>query len=74
MMKSRPALLKPTWLHWAVLALLSVSVAINYVDRGNLSVALSSIEKDIHLTKDQLGILGMTFFVSYSFLQMSRGN
>ena len=65
--------MKPTWLHWAVLALLSLSVAINYVDRGNLSVALSSIERDIHLTQDQLGILGMAFFVSYSFVQILAG-
>jgi MFS family permease len=64
---------KPTWLHWAVLAMLSLSVAINYVDRGNLSVALSSIEKDIHLGKDQLGLLGMAFFVSYSMLQIFAG-
>src|SRR5580693_3429127 len=65
--------LKPTWLHWTILALLSLSVGINYVDRGNLSVALSSIEKDIHLGQDQLGVLGMAFFVSYSFLQMFAG-
>ena len=48
----KPAELRPSWLHWAVLALLSISVAINYVDRGNLSVALSNIEKDIQLGKD----------------------
>lgn len=60
-------------LHWVVLALLSVSVAINYVDRGNLSVALSSIEKEIHLGQDQLGVLGTAFFVSYSFLQIFAG-
>lgn len=65
--------LKPTWLHWIVLALLSLSVAINYVDRGNLSVALSNIEKDIHLNQDQLGVLGMAFFVSYSFVQIFAG-
>jgi ACS family D-galactonate transporter-like MFS transporter len=64
---------KPSWLHWVILALLSISVAINYVDRGNLSVALSSIEKDIHLSQDQLGILGMAFFVSYSFVQILAG-
>ena len=55
------------------LVLLAISFLINYVDRGNLSVALSSIEKDIHLGKDQLGVLGMAFFVSYSFLQIFAG-
>ena len=64
---------RPTWLHWVVLFLLAISVAINYVDRGNLSVALSSIEKEIHLGKDELGILGMAFFVSYSVLQIFAG-
>jgi MFS family permease len=65
--------LRPSALHWTVLVLLSLSVAVNYIDRGNLSVALSSIEKDIHLGQDQLGILGMAFFVSYSFLQLFAG-
>jgi MFS family permease len=64
---------RPTALHWSILALLSLSVGINYIDRGNLSVALSSIEHDIHLGKDQLGLLGMAFFVSYSFLQIFAG-
>lgn len=64
---------RPTWLHWSILFLLAVSVAINYIDRGNLSVALSSIEREIHLGKDQLGVLGMAFFVSYSVLQIFAG-
>ena len=66
--------IRPGWLHWVILALLSTSVAINYVDRGNLSVALSSIEQEIHLGQDQLGVLGMAFFVSYSFRRSSPAN
>jgi MFS family permease len=65
--------LKPTWLHWLVLALLSISVGINYIDRGNLSVALTSLEREIHLDQHDLGTLGMAFFISYSFLQIFAG-
>jgi MFS family permease len=71
--KHRPTAYTIRPLHWAILLLLSLSVGINYVDRGNLAVALSSIEREIHLGQDQLGILGMAFFVSYSFAQIFAG-
>ncbi len=64
---------RPTSLQWFALALLTISVGINYLDRGNLSVALSSIEREVHLTKDQLGLLGTAFFVTYAFLQIVAG-
>jgi len=70
-MDSQP--LKPSRFHWFALWLLVISVGINYLDRGNLSVALSSIERDIHLNKDQLGQLGTAFFVTYSLLQIVAG-
>lgn len=65
--------LKPSQLHWIALILLVISVGINYLDRGNLSVALSNIERDIHLNRDQLGLLGTAFFVTYSLLQIVAG-
>ena len=69
-MDSQP--FKPSRFHWFALWLLVISVGINYLDRGNLSVALSSIERDIHLNQDQLGQLGTAFFVSYSLLPDCR--
>jgi ACS family D-galactonate transporter-like MFS transporter len=64
---------RPTPLHWFALVLLTISVGINYLDRGNLSVALSSIEREIHLDQRHLGLLGTAFFVTYSLLQLVAG-
>jgi MFS transporter, ACS family, D-galactonate transporter len=67
------ASLKPSRLHWFALVLLTVSVAINYLDRGNLSVALSHIQRDIHLDQERLGRLSMAFFLTYSLFQIAAG-
>ena len=64
---------KPSRLIWFALVLLVVSIGINYLDRGNLSVALRNIEGEFHLNKDQLGLLGTAFFVSYALLQIGAG-
>jgi MFS family permease len=70
-MASKP--LKPTNFQWFALILLTISVGINYLDRGNLSVALSHIQRDVHLNQDQLGLLGTAFFLSYSLFQLVAG-
>ena len=70
-MASKP--LKPSNFHWFALILLTVSVGINYLDRGNLSVALSHIQRDIHLDEHRLGLLGTAFFLSYSAFQLVAG-
>jgi MFS family permease len=70
-MASKP--LKPTSFHWFALGLLVVSVGINYLDRGNLSVALSHIQRDVHLDEHRLGLIGCAFFVTYSFFQIAAG-
>jgi MFS family permease len=70
-MASKP--LKPTNFQWFALILLTISVGINYLDRGNLSVALSHIQRDVHLNQDQLGLLGTAFFLSYSIFQLVAG-
>lgn len=43
-----------------------VSVCINYIDRGNLSVAKSAISKELNLGPEQMGRLLSAFFVTYS--------
>jgi MFS family permease len=56
-----------------VLALLVLSVCINYVDRGNLGVAAKSIELDLHFPQQDLGILLGGFFWTYSLFQIAAG-
>jgi MFS transporter, ACS family, D-galactonate transporter len=61
---------KPSRLHWLALALLVVSVAINYADRGNLGVAASQIESDLHLDPERIGVLSTGFFWTYALFQI----
>jgi MFS transporter, ACS family, D-galactonate transporter len=64
---------KPRILHWTALALLVVSICINYADRGNLGVAARSIQKELHLSADQLGILLSAFSITYAVSQLLAG-
>jgi len=59
--------------HWLVLALLVVSVAINYVDRGNLSVAGRDLAAELRLPPDRLGLLFSAFFWTYALFQIAAG-
>jgi ACS family D-galactonate transporter-like MFS transporter len=55
-----------------VIALLALSALINYVDRGNLSIAAPLLKGELGLTFSQLGILLSSFFWTYSlFLPVS---
>jgi ACS family D-galactonate transporter-like MFS transporter len=56
-----------------VLVLLALSVFINYVDRGNLSIAAPMLKDELHLTASQLGILLSAFFWTYACLQPFSG-
>ncbi|HEY7618083.1 MAG TPA: MFS transporter, partial [Terriglobales bacterium] len=57
---------------WRVLILLAFSLFINYVDRGNLSIAAPLLKQEFHLSASQLGILFSAFFWTYaSFLVVS---
>lgn len=55
---------------WRVLGLLVVSSFICLVDRTNLSVAATDIQRDLSLTPYQLGWLLSAFFASYASLQL----
>jgi MFS family permease len=57
----------------ALLILLTASVAINYVDRGALSVAAPLILRDLNLSTAQMGLLFSAFFWSYSTFQLLAG-
>jgi MFS transporter, ACS family, D-galactonate transporter len=58
---------------WLVLALLVVSVAINYIDRGNLSVAGRDLAAELRLPPDRLGLLFSAFFWTYALFQIAAG-
>jgi ACS family D-galactonate transporter-like MFS transporter len=57
----------------AVLVLLGVSVFINYIDRGNLSIAAPMLKDELQISPTQLGILLSAFFWTYACLQPITG-
>ena len=58
---------------WSVLALLVVSIFINFIDRSNLSVAVTDIEKELSLDDRQAGLLLSSFFWTYALFQIAAG-
>ncbi|PPK85029.1 ACS family D-galactonate transporter-like MFS transporter [Neolewinella xylanilytica] len=56
-----------------ILALIFVTVVINYMDRSNISVAAAAISEDLNLTKVQLGLIFSAFGLTYSLLQIPGG-
>jgi ACS family D-galactonate transporter-like MFS transporter len=54
---------------WILLVLLIASIFINYIDRGNLSIAAPILQKELLLSPLQVGSLLSGFFWTYSLLQ-----
>jgi ACS family D-galactonate transporter-like MFS transporter len=55
------------------LVLIFLSVFINYVDRGNLSIAAPLLKDELGLSASQLGILLSSFFWTYACAQILSG-
>ena len=58
---------------WRLLALLTVSVVINYIDRGSLSIAAPLLKDELGLTPSQIGILLSSFFWTYAAFMLISG-
>ena len=56
-----------------LLALLAIAVFLNFVDRGNLSIAAPLLKDELRLSPSQLGILLSSFFWTYTFCQIPAG-
>jgi len=55
------------------LALLAVSVFINYIDRGNLAIAAPFLQEELALSPSRLGLLLSAFFWTYACSQLLSG-
>jgi MFS family permease len=55
------------------LTLLAVCILINYVDRGNLSIAAPLLKDELGISASQLGVLLSGFFWTYTALQFVSG-
>ena len=57
---------------WRLLALLFVLSFLNYIDRANLSVGATDIQRDLHISSYQLGLLLSALFWTYAVLQLAN--
>jgi ACS family D-galactonate transporter-like MFS transporter len=57
----------------AGVGLLVISVLINYVDRGDLSIASSMIQDELHISPAQIGLLASAFSWTYAACQIPSG-
>jgi len=53
--------------------LVSAAIAISYLDRQTLPVAVSAIAKEIPLTNQQFSALQSTFLFAYAFMYAGGG-
>ncbi len=58
---------------WLLLFLLVVSILVNYIDRGALSVAVPDMEMEFSLTPSHKGMLLSAFFWTYALMQIPAG-
>ncbi|WP_250517782.1 MFS transporter [Caballeronia sp. INDeC2] len=58
---------------WVVVALCFLAIAINYIDRANLAVAGTEIQRELHIGPAEMGLLLSGFFWTYAFMQMPAG-
>lgn len=64
---------KSTRVRFGILALIFVSVVINYMDRSNISIAAPLLSHELHLTPEQMGLVFSAFGWAYAFLQIPGG-
>jgi MFS family permease len=55
------------------LVLLAICAVINYIDRGNLSIAAPLLKDELGISASQLGILLSAFFWTYTAMQFVSG-
>lgn len=58
---------------WVVLSLIFSGIVINYIDRGNLSIAAPSMMRDFHISPATMGVLLSAFFWTYGLFQIPAG-
>lgn len=60
-------------LRWSVAIILSAAIAISYLDRQSLSVAVAAIQRDIPLTNIEFSQLQAAFLLAYAFMYAAGG-
>jgi ACS family hexuronate transporter-like MFS transporter len=60
-------------LRWRIAILVSAAIAISYLDRQTLPVAIKAIERDIPVTNQQFSLLQTAFLITYAFMYAAGG-
>ncbi len=60
-------------LRWRIAVLVSAAIAISYLDRQTLPVAIHAIQKDIPLSNQQFSYLQSSFLLAYAFMYAAGG-
>ena len=63
----------PTKVRWKIFLMMLFLIAINYIDRASLSVAMPMIAKEFDLSPATQGLLLSSFFWTYAFMQIPGG-
>ncbi|WP_460479736.1 MFS transporter [Comamonas humi] len=63
----------PTKVRWKIFLMMLFLIAINYIDRASLSVAMPMIAKEFDLSPAVQGLLMSSFFWTYAFMQIPGG-
>jgi len=65
--------LPPTNVRWRIFLLMLMLIAINYVDRASISVAMPVISKEFDLDLRTQGFILSSFFLTYALMQIPGG-
>jgi MFS family permease len=68
-----PAVPQERTKRWGIIALLFFAVLVNYIDRGNLSIAAVPLMRDFGVSAGRMGTLLSAFFWTYALLQVPAG-
>src|ERR1017187_1783815 len=63
----------PTKVRWSIFVLLLVLLAVNYIDRTSLAVAMPLIAKEFNIEPVAQGILLSAFYWTYAVMQIPGG-
>ncbi|MFE4665543.1 MFS transporter [Streptomyces sp. NPDC056716] len=64
---------RPSRVRWKMFVLMLGVVALNYIDRSSVSVALPLITEDLGLSKEATGFILSAFFWTYALMQIPSG-
>ncbi len=60
-------------LRWRLIVIVAAAIAISYLDRQTLPVAIKAIERDIPITNEQFSLLQSAFLIAYALMYAGGG-